>query len=90
MPCDHRGAPPHRSSHLLSQMDKLVRDTNLAVVIATHSWREQFAEAVTINAGQSQRAENQIKTPQAMIQGGPNPAIKNQHQGTEETLDTQL
>lgn len=24
-----------------------------------------------------------------MIQGGPNPAIKNQHQGTEETLDTQ-
>lgn len=24
-----------------------------------------------------------------MIQGEPNPAIKNQHQGTEETLDTQ-
>lgn len=69
-------------------MDKLVRDTNLAVVIATHSWREQFAEAVTINAGQSQQSKNQIKTPQAMIQGGPNPAIKNQHQGTEETLET--
>lgn len=65
MPSDYCGAPPHRSSHLLSQItvDKLMRDTNLAVVIATHSWREQFAEAVTIDAGQSQRSKNQIKTP---------------------------
>lgn len=41
--------------HVLSQItqDKLMRDTNLALVIVTHSWREQFIEAVTINAGQS-------------------------------------
>lgn len=33
-------------------MDKLLKDTNLAFVIGTHSWREQFIDAVTVNAGQ--------------------------------------
>ena len=33
-------------------MDKLIKDTNLAVVIGTHSWKEQFTEAVTVSAGQ--------------------------------------
>lgn len=32
-------------------MDKLIKKTNLALVIGTHSWREQFLEAVTVSAG---------------------------------------
>uniref|UniRef100_A0A4W5NHI6 Solute carrier family 8 member 2a n=1 Tax=Hucho hucho TaxID=62062 RepID=A0A4W5NHI6_9TELE len=34
-----------------STVDKLLKDTNLAVVIGTHSWREQFIEAVTVSSG---------------------------------------
>ncbi|XP_028976537.1 LOW QUALITY PROTEIN: sodium/calcium exchanger 2 [Esox lucius] len=34
-----------------STVDKLLKDTNLAMVIGTHSWREQFIEAVTVSAG---------------------------------------
>lgn len=39
--------------HVLLQntVDKLLRDTNLAVVLGTHSWREQFIGAVTVSAG---------------------------------------
>lgn len=33
-------------------MDKLIKKTNLALVIGTHSWREQFVDAVTVSAGQ--------------------------------------
>ncbi|XP_061754046.1 sodium/calcium exchanger 2a isoform X2 [Nerophis ophidion] len=32
-------------------VDKLIKDTNLAVVIGSHSWREQFIEAMTVSAG---------------------------------------
>ncbi|XP_051632731.1 sodium/calcium exchanger 2-like isoform X1 [Manacus candei] len=32
-------------------VDKLMKKTNLATVIGTHSWREQFLEAVTVSAG---------------------------------------
>lgn len=32
-------------------MDKLIKKTNLALVIGTHSWREQFLEAITVSAG---------------------------------------
>uniref|UniRef100_A0A3Q3WFS6 Calx-beta domain-containing protein n=1 Tax=Mola mola TaxID=94237 RepID=A0A3Q3WFS6_MOLML len=32
-------------------VDKLLKDTNLTLVIGTHSWREQFIEAVTVSAG---------------------------------------
>lgn len=40
--------------HLSSQnTNKLMSDTNLALVITTHSWRQQFIEAVTVNTGQS-------------------------------------
>ncbi|XP_078023042.1 sodium/calcium exchanger 2b [Epinephelus lanceolatus] len=34
-----------------STVDKLIKKTNLALVIGTHSWREQFVEAVTVSAG---------------------------------------
>uniref|UniRef100_A0A8C6KRT9 Solute carrier family 8 member 2b n=1 Tax=Nothobranchius furzeri TaxID=105023 RepID=A0A8C6KRT9_NOTFU len=36
-----------------STVDKLIKKTNLALVIGTHSWREQFVEAVTVSAGDS-------------------------------------
>ncbi|KAG5844301.1 hypothetical protein ANANG_G00160990 [Anguilla anguilla] len=34
-----------------STVDKLIKKTNLAQVIGTYSWREQFIEAVTVSAG---------------------------------------
>ncbi|KAL0972983.1 hypothetical protein UPYG_G00197310 [Umbra pygmaea] len=34
-----------------STVDKLIKKTNLALVIGTHSWREQFVEALTVSAG---------------------------------------
>ncbi|XP_037533621.1 sodium/calcium exchanger 2b [Nematolebias whitei] len=34
-----------------STVDQLIKKTNLALVIGTHSWREQFVEAVTVRAG---------------------------------------
>ncbi|XP_015684917.1 sodium/calcium exchanger 2-like, partial [Protobothrops mucrosquamatus] len=32
-------------------VDKLIKKTNLALVIGTHSWREQFLEAITVSPG---------------------------------------
>ncbi|KAF6729403.1 Sodium/calcium exchanger 2 [Oryzias melastigma] len=32
-------------------VDKLIKDTNLAGVIGTHSWKEQFMEALTVSGG---------------------------------------
>uniref|UniRef100_A0A3Q2V0U0 Solute carrier family 8 member 2b n=1 Tax=Haplochromis burtoni TaxID=8153 RepID=A0A3Q2V0U0_HAPBU len=40
-----------------STVDKLIKKTNLALVIGTHSWREQFVEAVTVSAGELCREE---------------------------------
>nr|XP_008246777.1 sodium/calcium exchanger 3 isoform X1 [Oryctolagus cuniculus]XP_008246778.1 sodium/calcium exchanger 3 isoform X1 [Oryctolagus cuniculus] len=31
-------------------VDKLIRKTNLALVVGTHSWRDQFMEAITVSA----------------------------------------
>lgn len=39
------------SFHPQNTVDKLIKKTNLALVIGTHSWREQFLEAVTVSAG---------------------------------------
>ncbi|XP_065123131.1 sodium/calcium exchanger 2a isoform X2 [Paramisgurnus dabryanus] len=33
-------------------VDRLLKNTNLAELIGTHSWREQFIEAVTVSAGE--------------------------------------
>nr|XP_020644186.1 sodium/calcium exchanger 3 isoform X1 [Pogona vitticeps] len=33
-----------------STVDKLIKKTNLALVVGTHSWREQFMEAITVSA----------------------------------------
>ncbi|XP_026225622.1 sodium/calcium exchanger 2a isoform X3 [Anabas testudineus] len=40
-------------------VDKLLKDTNLAAVIGSHSWREQFIEAVTVSAGDGDEEEGQ-------------------------------
>ncbi|XP_051514005.1 sodium/calcium exchanger 2-like isoform X2 [Myxocyprinus asiaticus] len=40
-------------------VDRLLKDTNLAEVIGTHSWREQFIEAVTVSAGDEEGGEPQ-------------------------------
>ncbi|XP_005740194.1 sodium/calcium exchanger 2a isoform X1 [Pundamilia nyererei] len=40
-------------------VDKLLKDTNLAVVIGTRSWKEQFIGAVTVSAGDEDEGEEQ-------------------------------
>lgn len=32
-------------------MDKLIKKTNLALLVGTNSWRDQFIEAITVSAG---------------------------------------
>ncbi|XP_048356017.1 sodium/calcium exchanger 2 isoform X2 [Sphaerodactylus townsendi] len=39
-------------------VDKLIKKTNLALVIGTHSWREQFLEAITVSAGDEEDEED--------------------------------
>ncbi|XP_048016496.1 sodium/calcium exchanger 2b isoform X2 [Megalobrama amblycephala] len=42
-----------------STVDKLIKKTNLALVIGTHSWREQFVDAVTVSAGDGDDDEDE-------------------------------
>ncbi|KAI7812393.1 putative sodium/calcium exchanger 2 [Triplophysa rosa] len=44
-------------------VDRLLKDTNLAEVIGTHSWREQFIEAVTVSAGESDEEGGEPQPP---------------------------
>ncbi|KAK7915853.1 hypothetical protein WMY93_011614 [Mugilogobius chulae] len=37
----------------MSTVDKLIKKTNLALVVGSSSWREQFVSAVTVSAGES-------------------------------------
>ncbi|KAL2095465.1 hypothetical protein ACEWY4_010184 [Coilia grayii] len=39
------------ATELKSSVDELLKDANMADVIGTHSWKEQFIEAVTVGAG---------------------------------------
>ncbi len=34
-----------------STVDKLLKKANVSLVVSTSSWKEQFVEAVTVNAG---------------------------------------
>uniref|UniRef100_A0A9J7ZG71 Solute carrier family 8 member 2b n=1 Tax=Cyprinus carpio carpio TaxID=630221 RepID=A0A9J7ZG71_CYPCA len=43
-----------------STVDKLIKKTNLALVIGTHSWREQFVEAVTVSADVEEGREERL------------------------------
>ncbi|KAM9347893.1 sodium/calcium exchanger 2a isoform 2-T2 [Symphorus nematophorus] len=47
------------SCEFKSTVDKLLKDTNLASVIGTHSWREQFIEAVTVSDGDEEEGQEQ-------------------------------
>ncbi|XP_068577324.1 sodium/calcium exchanger 2a isoform X5 [Cebidichthys violaceus] len=47
------------SCEFKNTVDKLLRDTNLAVVLGTHTWREQFIGAVTVSAGDGDEDEGQ-------------------------------
>ncbi|XP_078262387.1 sodium/calcium exchanger 3 isoform X2 [Rhinoraja longicauda] len=40
-----------------STVDKLIKKTNLALVVGTHSWRDQFMEAITVSAGDEEDEE---------------------------------
>lgn len=40
-----------------STVDKLLKKTNLALVIGTNSWREQFVEAITVSSGRKPSVE---------------------------------
>uniref|UniRef100_A0A3Q3IW93 Calx-beta domain-containing protein n=2 Tax=Monopterus albus TaxID=43700 RepID=A0A3Q3IW93_MONAL len=40
-----------------STVDKLIKKTNLALVIGTNSWREQFMEAITVSSGDDDNDE---------------------------------
>ncbi|XP_059810832.1 sodium/calcium exchanger 3 isoform X27 [Hypanus sabinus] len=41
-----------------STVDKLIKKTNLALVVGTHSWRDQFMEAITVSAGEDEEDED--------------------------------
>ncbi|XP_026526803.1 sodium/calcium exchanger 3 isoform X6 [Notechis scutatus] len=41
-----------------STVDKLIKKTNLALVVGTHSWRDQFIEAITVSAGEEEEDES--------------------------------
>ncbi|XP_073729558.1 sodium/calcium exchanger 3 isoform X2 [Misgurnus anguillicaudatus] len=40
-----------------STVDKLIKKTNLALVVGTNTWREQFMEAITVSAGDEDEDE---------------------------------
>ncbi|XP_037545564.1 sodium/calcium exchanger 1 isoform X6 [Nematolebias whitei] len=40
-----------------NMVDKLIKKTNLALVIGTNSWREQFMEAITVSSGDDEDGE---------------------------------
>eukprot|EP00066_Takifugu_rubripes_P023989 XP_011613255.1 PREDICTED: sodium/calcium exchanger 3 [Takifugu rubripes] len=41
-----------------STVDKLIKKTNLALVVGTNSWRDQFMEAITVSAGGDEDEED--------------------------------
>ncbi|XP_038144205.1 sodium/calcium exchanger 1-like isoform X2 [Cyprinodon tularosa] len=46
-----------------STVDKLIKKTNLALVIGTNTWREQFVEAITVSAGDDDDEGGEEKMP---------------------------
>ncbi|XP_053533094.1 sodium/calcium exchanger 2a isoform X2 [Ictalurus punctatus] len=56
-PVEKAPPPCMRRVHGLNTVERLLKDTNLAEVIGTHSWKEQFIEAVTVSAGEGDESE---------------------------------
>lgn len=52
-----------------STVDKLIKKTNLALVVGTHSWRDQFLEAITVSAGERE-ISNPIPASPGHVQPG--------------------
>ncbi|KAM7419969.1 hypothetical protein PAMA_016872 [Pampus argenteus] len=46
-----------------STVDKLIKKTNLAVLIGTNSWREQFVDAITVSSGDDDDECSEEKLP---------------------------
>ncbi|XP_063058967.1 sodium/calcium exchanger 3-like isoform X2 [Engraulis encrasicolus] len=51
------------STELKSTVDELLRDTDMAQVIGTTSWKEQFIEAVTVSAGDEDEENGEQRQP---------------------------
>lgn len=48
------------SCEFKNTVDKLIKDANIADVLGTHSWKEQFIEAVTVSAGDEEEGEERV------------------------------
>ncbi|XP_057197991.1 sodium/calcium exchanger 3 isoform X2 [Triplophysa rosa] len=46
-----------------STVDKLIKKTNLALVVGTNSWREQFMEAITVSADEEEDEGGEERLP---------------------------
>ncbi|KAM3871526.1 sodium/calcium exchanger 3 isoform 1-T1 [Diretmus argenteus] len=46
-----------------STVDKLIKKTNLALVVGTNSWREQFMEAITVSADEDEEDTGEERLP---------------------------
>ncbi|KAG8013014.1 Sodium/calcium exchanger 2, partial [Nibea albiflora] len=46
-----------------STVDKLIKKTNLALVVGTNSWRDQFMEAITVSAGTDEEDTGEERLP---------------------------
>ncbi|XP_061749828.1 sodium/calcium exchanger 3 isoform X3 [Nerophis ophidion] len=46
-----------------STVDKLIKKTNLALVVGTNSWREQFLEAITVSADEEEDDAGEERLP---------------------------
>ncbi|XP_049596653.1 sodium/calcium exchanger 3 isoform X3 [Syngnathus scovelli] len=46
-----------------STVDKLIKKTNLALVVGTNSWREQFMEAITVSADEDEDDAGEERLP---------------------------
>ncbi|CAI9724447.1 calcium exchanger 1-like isoform X3 [Octopus vulgaris] len=54
------------STEFKSVVDKLLKKANLSLVVSTSSWREQFIEAITVNAGDDDDDGEEEKLPSCM------------------------
>ncbi|KAK5917295.1 hypothetical protein CgunFtcFv8_012197 [Champsocephalus gunnari] len=46
-----------------STVDKLIKKTNLALVVGTNSWRDQFMEAITVSADEEEDESGEERLP---------------------------
>ena len=62
-------ALPFPISSFQNTVDKLIKKANLSLVVGTSSWREQFAEALSVSAGKdAEFNSHDIQTPLYFIQ----------------------